>query len=75
MSANRFFSGGRASAIYVEFKYLREKLSIQMTWEALVRNWALLAETGKPPSYATTRRYLRSLPAITQHLRSIGSGE
>lgn len=59
---SKFFQRNPAATAFLESKYLREGLSYQMSWEALVREWPKLEKKGEPPSYATARRHLGKLP-------------
>lgn len=59
----KFFGKHLLAMTFIEGKYLREGLSFQASWGALVREWPKLEEKGEPPSYATVRNYLRKLPS------------
>ncbi|HLZ92957.1 MAG TPA: hypothetical protein VKQ28_14685 [Candidatus Acidoferrum sp.] len=71
----KFFGQHLAATAFVEGKYLREGLSFQMSWEALVREWPKLEKKGEPPSYATVRNYLRGLPEPVKVLGRVGKRE
>jgi putative transposase len=60
---SRFFRTHPALRAFVENKYLRERLSIRLVYEALLRDMPT-AERGcrKPPSYSAVRCYLTKLP-------------
>jgi transposase InsO family protein len=59
----RFFKAHPAIRAYLENKYLGERLSIRLVYEALRRDWQSLETKGtRPPSYATVRSYLNQLP-------------
>jgi transposase InsO family protein len=60
---SRFLSAHPAVRAYVENKYLGERLSIRLVYEALRRDWRRLEpECPRPPSYSAIRCYLQQLP-------------
>ncbi|MDP9263463.1 MAG: DDE-type integrase/transposase/recombinase [Acidobacteriota bacterium] len=60
---SRFLAAHPAARAFVETKYLRERLSIRLVHQAVLREWARLADRDeKPPSYSTVRAYLEALP-------------
>lgn len=60
---SRFFKGHPAVRAYVENKYLGERLSIRLVYEALRRDWRTMKpECPRPPSYSAIRSYLQQLP-------------
>lgn len=61
---SKFFAQYPDARAFVENKFLNERISIQSTHEALVRDWPRLYNHGsQPPSYETVRAYLSTLPA------------
>lgn len=61
---SRFFAEHPLAAEFLRNKYLNEALSIQMSWEALCRDWSKV-EPGaqcEPPSYGAARRLLGAVP-------------
>ena len=50
-----------AACAFVQNKRLIEGLNASHVYEVLARDWSKLAK-GKPPSYATVRRYLDTIP-------------
>jgi transposase InsO family protein len=60
---SRFFAKYPKAAQVVQAKYLKERLSIQLCYEALSRDWPTLYNHGsQPPSYTTVREFLQRLP-------------
>ena len=56
---SRFFEAHPAVRAFVENKYLRERLSIRLVYQALLRDWqSLEPECTRPPSYSAVRSYL-----------------
>jgi putative transposase len=58
---SRFFEEHAAGAAFLQQKFLREGLSREMAWEALVREWKKIGEKGETPCYDTARNYLNAL--------------
>ena len=60
---SRFLKAHPAVRAYVEYKYLGERLSIRLVYQALLRDLRSL-EPGctRPPSYSAVRSYLQQLP-------------
>jgi putative transposase len=60
---SRFFEAHPAIRAFVENKYLRERLSIQLVYQALLRDFKN-AEPAcrRVPSYSAVRSYLKQLP-------------
>lgn len=70
---HRFFHDHQEAARFVQAKYLSERLSIQLTHEALCREWKHFYNgDSKPPSYSTVRSYLQSLPKAVSTLAREG---
>jgi putative transposase len=63
---SRFFKEQTEAAAFASNKYLNERLSITMVYEALVREWERLRlrSNDEPPTYKTTRLFLNNLPPI-----------
>src|SRR5208337_2118816 len=60
---SRFFQAHTAVRAYVENKYLGERLSIRLVYQALLRDLTSLEpECARPPSYGAIRSYLQQLP-------------
>jgi putative transposase len=60
---SRFFSKYPVAAEFAQNKFLNEQLSVELTHDALRREWPNLYNHGsQPPSYTTLRVYLNSLP-------------
>ena len=60
---SRFFEAHPATRVYVEHKYLGERLSLQLVYQALLRDWENVEPVcTKPPSYSSVRTYLKQLP-------------
>ena len=60
---SRFFKSHPAVRAYVESKYLGERLSIRLVYQALLRDLRTLDPTcTRPPSYSAVRTYLQQLP-------------
>src|SRR5580704_13727576 len=60
---SRFFNAHPSVRAFIENKYLRERLSVRLVYQALLRDWRGL-EPGhsRPPSYSAVRSYLQRLP-------------
>ena len=60
---SRFLKDHPAVRVFIENKYLGERLSIRLVYEALRRDWRTLEpECPRPPSYSAIRSYLQQLP-------------
>jgi putative transposase len=60
---SRFFEAHPGVRAFVENKYLRERLSVRMVYQALMRDWKNLEVAhSRPPSYSSVRSYLAGLP-------------
>jgi putative transposase len=60
---SRFLKSHPAVRAFIENKYLGERLSIRLVYEALRRDWkSLEPECPRPPSYSAIRSYLQRLP-------------
>jgi putative transposase len=60
---SRFLKAHPAVRTFIENKYLGERLSIRLVYEALRRDWKRLEpECPRPPSYSAIRSYLQQLP-------------
>ena len=60
---SRFLKAHPAVRAFIENKYLGERLSIRLVYEALRRDWKRLEpECPGPPSYSAIRSYLHQLP-------------
>ena len=60
---SRFLESHPAVRAYVENKYLGERLSMRLVYQALVRDLrSLEAACTRPPSYSAVRTYLQQLP-------------
>jgi len=60
---SRFFAAHPAVRAYLENKYLGERLSIRLVYQALRRDLrSLEPECTRPPSYSAVRSYLKQLP-------------
>src|SRR5260370_9368666 len=59
---SRVFETHPAAKTFVMQKFLNEALSAQLSWEALRREWKKLTNDGDAPSYATTLRFLSTIP-------------
>src|SRR5262249_19854646 len=60
---SRFFEAHPPVRAYVENKYLRERLSIRLVYQALLRDLRNVeADCFRPPSYSAVRSYLKELP-------------
>jgi transposase InsO family protein len=60
---SRFLKAHPAVRTFIENKYLGERLSIRLVYEALRRDWrSLEPECPRPPSYSAIRAYLQQLP-------------
>src|SRR5580692_421112 len=60
---SRFLKAHPAVRAFIENKYLGERLSIRLEYEALRRDWRTLEpECPRPPSYSAIRSYLHQLP-------------
>ena len=60
---SRFFEAHPGIRTFIENKYLRERLSVRLVYQALLHDWRSL-EPGysRPPSYSAVRSYLSRLP-------------
>ena len=60
---SRFFEAHPGIRTFIENKYLRERLSVRLVYQALLHDWNSL-EPGhlRPPSYSAVRSYLSRLP-------------
>lgn len=63
---SRFFSAHQQAAAFAQSKFLHEKLSVQLTFEAIRREWARLRLNAddEPPTYETVRVYLNGLSPL-----------
>ena len=60
---SRFLAAHPAVRAFVENKYLGERLSIRLVYQALLRDLrSLEPECTRPPSYSAVRSYLKQLP-------------
>ena len=60
---SRFLKAQPAVRALIENKYLGERLSVRLVYEALRRDWrSLEPECPRPPSYGAIRSYLKQLP-------------
>jgi putative transposase len=60
---SRVFESHPAVRAYVENKYLRERLSVRIVYQALLRDLqAVEPSCAKAPSYSAVRSYLQQLP-------------
>ena len=60
---SRFAQAHPAIRAYIENKYLRERLSIRLVYQALLRDLRSLDPScSRPPSYGAVRSYLQQLP-------------
>lgn len=60
---SRAFADRTEAASFVQGKYLREGLSVRLTYEALLREWNVLCDDGEaPPCYRTVLNYVNSIP-------------
>ena len=60
---SRFLAAHPAVRAYLENKYLGERLSIRLVYQALLRDLrSLEPECTRPPSYSAVRSYLKQLP-------------
>ena len=60
---SRFFKAHPAVRAYIENKYLGERLSMRLVYQALRRDLRNLEpECPRPPSYSAVRSYLQQLP-------------
>ena len=60
---SRFLKAHPAVRAYLENKYLGERLSIRLVYQALLRDLRnLVPECTRPPSYSAVRSYLQQLP-------------
>ena len=60
---SRFLEAHPAIRAYVENKYLRERLSVQLVYQALLRDLTSIdLDCARAPSYSTVRAYLQQLP-------------
>ena len=60
---SRFLKAHPTVRVFIENKYLGERLSIRLVYEALRRDWRTLEpECPRPPSYSAIRSYLQRLP-------------
>lgn len=59
---SRYFSSHPLAAEFLRHKRLNEALSGQMCWEALLRDWKKIGESGDTPSYSTVAAFLCTLP-------------
>jgi transposase InsO family protein len=60
---SRFLKSHPAVRAFIENKYLGERLSIRLVYDALRRDWRMLEpENPRPPSYSAVRSYLALLP-------------
>ncbi len=60
---SRFLKAHPAVRAFIESKYLAERLSVRLVYEALRRDWRTLEpERPRPPSYSAIRSYLNQLP-------------
>lgn len=71
---SRFFKDHSEAAQFVMNKFLNERLSMTMVYEALVREWSRLQLNSEdiPPTYKTTRLFLNSLPPIVAAVAHYG---
>jgi putative transposase len=63
---SRVFARHQEARAFIENKYLNERISIQCTYEALLREWPRLRgreESAAAPSRETVRAHLAALPA------------
>jgi transposase InsO family protein len=60
---SRFFEAHPGVRAFVESKYLRERLSVRLVYQAMLRDWRTFAQgNSRPPSYSAVRSYLAALP-------------
>ena len=59
---SRFFEAHPAAGIFLQQKFCGEGLNRLHAWEALCREWPKKFGKGEPPSFATARRYLATIP-------------
>src|SRR5579862_1761369 len=60
---SRFLKARPAVRAFIENKYLRERLSIRLAYQALLRDLRIVDPTcSRPPSYSAVRSYLQQLP-------------
>jgi transposase InsO family protein len=60
---SRLFEAHPAIRVFVENKYLRERLSVQLVYQALLRDFKNVEPAcRRAPSYSAVRSYLKQLP-------------
>jgi hypothetical protein len=67
---SRYFEAHPAVRAFAENKYLGERLSIRLVYQALLRDLrSLELACSRPPSYAAVRSYLQKLPKAARNLQ------
>ena len=60
---SRFFEAHPGARAFVENKYLRERLSVRLVYQTLLRDWRTFEQgNSRPPSYSAVRSHLAALP-------------